>query len=217
MTSLNVETRIKKWQLYRNEIINEGILIDKIANDSAIAKRYKEVIDKLNPRILMNSDENRSLAKLISINENKMHEIKVLEKFTELIDDQRLFNVNKEITEWVSQYNNLSIINEKGNISEEWLNEDENYNEIYGVNTRIEMSSNKWAAFQFTSKDQLVKIDSLEKNENAKVIIDNLSTIRNHEEQISKFSKLLYVIPAIAGIFFLLLSIILLVIKIGEL
>lgn len=210
------ETRIKKWQVYRNEIINEGVLVNKIANESAITKRYKEIIDKLNPKILVNANIDQTMAKLISIDENKMFEVKELQKFVELIDDKKLITINDEIGEWLSKYNGLSVIDEKGNISQKWLSEDENYNDISTTQTRIEISANKWATFQFDGKDQLVKLDLLEKNDNTKVIMNSLSTIKSHEEKIAKFSQALYIIPAIASIFFLLVSVILLIIKIGE-
>lgn len=210
------ETRIKKWQVYRNEIINEGVLVNKIANESAITKRYKEIIDKLNPKILVNANIDQTMAKLISIDENKMLEVKELQKFVELIDDKKLITINDEIGEWLSKYNGLSVIDEKGNISQKWLSEDENYNDISTTQTRIEISANKWATFQFDGKDQLVKLDLLEKNDNTKVIMNSLSTIKSHEEKIAKFSQALYIIPAIASIFFLLVSVILLIIKIGE-
>jgi hypothetical protein len=41
--------------------------------------------------------DNRSLARLISIDENKLHEINALKKFIDLIDDQRLINIRTEI------------------------------------------------------------------------------------------------------------------------
>lgn len=211
-----IETRIKKWQFYRNEIINEGLLIDKISNDSAIAKRYKDIIDKLNPKILHGVSSNQKLVRLISIDDNKMSEVKSLQRFIDLIDDARLTNVNAEISEWLSKYNYFSVIDENGGISQQWLVEDENYNEISSVITRIEMSANKWATFQIESKDQLIKIDLLEKNDNTKVIIDSLSTIKPHEEKIGKFSQLLYVIPAITTVIFLLSVVVLLILKIGE-
>jgi hypothetical protein len=74
-------------------------LIDKISNESTISKRYKEIIDKLNPKILQGINSDRKLARLISIDENKKAEIKSLQKFIDLIDDQRLSNINVEITE----------------------------------------------------------------------------------------------------------------------
>lgn len=212
-----IETRIKKWHLYRNEIINEGILIDKVSNESAVTKHYKETIDRLNPKILNGISNNRKLARLISINNNEMLELKSLQKFIDLVDDKRLLSVNDEIIEWLSQHNNFSVLDGKENISQHWLAEDEDYNYISSIGTRIEICSNKWASFQLESKDQLVKIDSLEKNDNTKIILDGLMTIKPHEEKIGKFSQSLYIIPAVMSILFLLTAIILLVIKIGEL
>jgi hypothetical protein len=46
--------------------------------------------------------------------------------------------------------------------------------------------------------------------------MDGLSTIKPREEKIGKFSQLLYILPAVSSILFLLIAISLLVVKIGE-
>jgi hypothetical protein len=74
-------------------------LIDKIANESFIAKTYKTKIDKLNQRILANLQSDRSLSRLVSVDSNQLKEVNALKKFVDLIDDQKLTTVNSEIDE----------------------------------------------------------------------------------------------------------------------
>jgi hypothetical protein len=146
-----------------------------------------------------------------------LKEVNALKKFVDLIDDQKLTTVNSEIDEWSLKYKHLSILDENGNISQQWLNEDNNYNEISEIVSRIEISSNRWALFQFDSKNQLVKLDLLEKNNNTKIIMNDLSTIKPNEERISKFGQSIYIIATVASVIFLLASIALLIVKIGNL
>jgi hypothetical protein len=92
-----MQTRIERYRLYRNEIANESMLIDKIATTSTIIKNYKKTIDELSPRILANINDDKSLAKLISINNNKMLEVETLNEFMKLIEQNKMTDLMGEI------------------------------------------------------------------------------------------------------------------------
>jgi hypothetical protein len=94
-----METRLERYRLYRNEIINEGILLDRLVDETNISKQYKSKIDALDSHILANINENKSIAKLISINENEMNESKQMVNFMNLIDDARINNISMEVNE----------------------------------------------------------------------------------------------------------------------
>jgi hypothetical protein len=94
-----METRVERYRIYRNEIINEGLLLDRLVDETNISKRYKTKIDNLDRNILAEIDNSKSISKLISINENEMVESKQMLNFVNLIDDKKIKNISKEINE----------------------------------------------------------------------------------------------------------------------
>jgi hypothetical protein len=94
-----METRMERYRVYRNEITNEGMLIDRLVDESNISSQYRDKINALDPNILINLNIDKSLAKLISINTNEMKEANQMTHFMNLIDENRINNMNAEIIE----------------------------------------------------------------------------------------------------------------------
>jgi hypothetical protein len=94
-----METRIQRYAVYRKEIINEGMLLDKLSDDSITTKQLKERIDEISPKILADLRGGRSLAKLISVNTNDMNEINLVNKYMSLIESKRINDLTNEINE----------------------------------------------------------------------------------------------------------------------
>jgi hypothetical protein len=112
-----METRIERYRIYRNEILNEGVLLDRLVDETNVSKQYKQKIDTLDPNILANMNTNKSLAKLISVNQNEMNESKQMVSFINLIDEKRISTISSEITEWNNKHQTQPVIDSKGNIS----------------------------------------------------------------------------------------------------
>jgi hypothetical protein len=95
-----METRIEKYRFYRNEIINESLLLDKIVNESAIISEYKQRIDEISPKILANLKSNQSYIKLISINNSDEYKsLQAMESYMDLIEEKKLALLKSEIDE----------------------------------------------------------------------------------------------------------------------
>jgi hypothetical protein len=92
-----MQTRIERYRIYRNEIASESTLIDKITATSVVIQNYKKNIDSLSPHILANINDNKALAKLISINNNKMQELDMLNNFVNLIEQSKATTLMTEI------------------------------------------------------------------------------------------------------------------------
>ncbi|MDE6477089.1 MAG: hypothetical protein K2L48_02745 [Mycoplasmoidaceae bacterium] len=92
-------------------------MLDKLANESSVIKDYKLKIDELNPKILNDISTNSALSNLISIDLKKYSEIENLKEFSYLIDDQKLNISQKEIEEYLANSDFVSILDEKGKIS----------------------------------------------------------------------------------------------------
>ena len=166
-----METRLERYRIYRNEIINEGVLLDQLIDEANVSKQYKNKIDALDVNILANINEQKSLAKLISVNQNEMNESKQMTNYINLIDEKLIGSISSEINEWSSKHQTQPIIDAKGNISLKWLIEDPTYSQFKDNESKIKMQNASWTNFQANSQSQVAKINELSKlSDNANVI-----------------------------------------------
>ncbi len=210
-----MQTRIEKWKIYRQEILNDGLMLDKLANESSVIKDYKLKIDELNPKILNDISTNSALSNLISIDLKKYSEIENLKEFSYLIDDQKLNISQKEIEEYLANSDFVSILDEKGKISNKWLSEDKNFLQIIDYEKKLKNLSNTWTTFQIVSKDQIDKLDDLIKSKKIYEEFQNYRIEELDESQIvSKPFKTIYLISMITSLVMLVVLIIFLILQI---
>ncbi len=210
-----MQTRIEKWKLYRQEILNDGLMLDKLANESSVIQDYKLKIDELNPKILYDISTNSALSNLISIDLKKYSEIENLKEFSSLIDDQKLNTSSKEIEEYLSKSDFVSILDEKGKISNKWLSEDKNFLKIIDYEKKLKNLSNTWSTFQIVSKDQIDKLDDLIKSKKIYEEFQNYKIEELDESQIlSRPFKTVYLISMIISLVMLVVLVIFLVFQI---
>jgi hypothetical protein len=92
-----MQTRIEKYRVYRNEIVNESLLLDKIVSESAIINYYKQRIDAISPKILANLKNIQAYAKLISISNHEHKDLTMMSSYMNLIEDKKLHTFINEI------------------------------------------------------------------------------------------------------------------------
>ena len=109
-----MENRIEKWRLYRQEILNDGLMLDKLANESSTISKYKQKIDELNPKILKDMPQTETLANLISIDKKDYQDYESLKEFASLIDEQKIQTNINEIDKYVQNNDFVSILDEDG-------------------------------------------------------------------------------------------------------
>ncbi|MDR3163839.1 MAG: hypothetical protein LBT77_02110 [Mycoplasmataceae bacterium] len=190
-----METRIEKYRFYRNEIINESLLLDKIVNESAIISEYKQRIDEISPKILANLKSNQSYIKLISINNSDEYKsLQAMESYMDLIEEKKLALLKSEIDEWNSKSNNFMSLDSKGQISKKWLETDPNYSKYIVVKDNLENVKNEWSDFQITGKQNIEIFNQLTQNDGSNEILANIKTIVPHLEIKSKNKKNLYLV-----------------------
>lgn len=210
-----MQTRIEKWKLYRQEILNDGLMLDKLANESSVIKDYKLKIDELNPKILEDISTNSALSNLISIDIKKYSEIDNLKEFSNLIDDHKLNASYREIEEYLSKSDFVSILDEKGRISNKWLSKDKNFLKVIDYEKKLKNLSNTWSTFQIVSKDQIDKLDDLIKS---KKIYEEFQNYRIEEldetKILSRPFKTVYLISMIISLVMLVVLVIFLVFQI---
>ncbi len=210
-----MQTRIEKWKIYRQEILNDGLMLDKLANESSIIKDYKLKIDQLNSKILNGISTNSALSNLISIDLKKYSEIENLKEFSNLIDDQKLNVSQKEIEEYLANSNFVSILDEKGKISNKWLSEDKNFLQVIDYEKKLKNLSNTWTTFQIVSKDQIDKLDDLIKSRKIYEEFQNYRIEELDESKIvSKPFKTIYLISVITSLVMLIVLVVFLVLQI---
>jgi len=114
-----MQTRIQKWAEYRQQIINQGILLNQINDQSMIVKNYKAKIDSILPKILKGVDTEYSIYNLISVDHSDYQSSNDIKEFVTLIDNLKIEPLTKEINELNSLVNEQSILDDKNNISKE--------------------------------------------------------------------------------------------------
>lgn len=208
-----MENRIEKWRLYRQEILNDGLMLDKLANESSTISKYKQKIDELNPKILKDMPQTETLANLISIDKKDYQDYESLKEFASLIDEQKIQTNINEIDKYVQNNDFVSILDEDGKkISSNWLSDDKNLKSLLKTGKSLDNLSTTWNNFQSSSKDQLDRLNKLIQN---KKIYDEfqqykITPTKDEEEKQTPFKTLFFVTLGLS-IFFLIIMLILLV------
>ncbi|GHU47852.1 hypothetical protein FACS1894218_3220 [Bacilli bacterium] len=112
-----METRIHRYKIYRDEIANESTLISKVAVDSKAINNYRDRINHIDSTILENMNLDRSLLKLVSINQRSAKESETMVHFLNIIEEQKMSNIKEEITNTLAKYTYEPIMDSKGQIS----------------------------------------------------------------------------------------------------
>lgn len=209
-----METRIEKYKLYRQEILNDGLILDKLANESSTIKNYKLKIDELNPKILENTPTNSTISNLVSVDKKDYSEIDNLKDFSALIDEAKLSNSENEINEYANNNDFISVLDEAGNISNKWLSEDKNYIEIVENEKKLVGLSNTWTTFQVVSKDQSEKLDDLAKSKKTydEFLKYKITPLDDSKYQSKEYKKI-YLISLIVSLTLFLIMLVLLILK----
>ncbi len=205
---------MEKYRLYRQQILNDGLMLDKLANESSIIKSYTDKINELNPKILDESITNSTIANLISVNLKKYEEVEGLKDFSNLIDEQKIANNQTEIDENIASNNFVSILDSSGRISNDWLIQDKNYVQLNETENKLVHLSNTWTSFQITSKDQIDKLDELLKSKKIYEDFQKYQIIPLDENQVvTRQYKTVYITSLCVSLVLLLITIIFLVVK----
>jgi len=133
-------TRVEKYRLYREEINNEAFTIEEINKGRETIAKYKEIIYKINPAILPKEESVAARNPIIdetSATKNKDE----LEKMGLIIDKEELNKYYKKCNDFFSSYKSNSILNAEQEISQEWLLNDPNYQELCKIGNNIEQCS----------------------------------------------------------------------------
>ncbi len=208
-----MENRIEKWRLYRQEILNDGLMLDKLANESSTISKYKQKIDELNPKILKDMPQTETLANLISIDKKDYQDYESLKEFASLIDEQKIQTNINEIDKYVQNNDFVSILDEDGKkISSNWLSDDKNLKSLLKTGKSLDNLSTTWNNFQSSSKDQLDRLNKLIQN---KKIYDEfqqykITPTKDEEEKQTPFKTLFFVTLGLS-VFFLIIMLILLI------
>jgi hypothetical protein len=146
-----------------------------------------------------------------------MIESKQMVDFLNLIDEKKISDISVEINEWSSKHQIQPIIDSKGNISMKWLIEDLSYSQFKNNWDKIQIQNTSWAKFQVDSKSQISKINELSQLADNGNAIAELQTITTYSDNKKNYNKIIYIIPSMLSVLFLIAIIALLVIIITRL
>jgi hypothetical protein len=91
-----METRIQRYKIYREEILHDGFLIDKILKDSDLIKSYRKKIDDIEPKILLNLKFDNSLKKIISIDKSDKRFLDVIKSFSNIVNTKEFEKIEHD-------------------------------------------------------------------------------------------------------------------------
>lgn len=185
-----METRVQKYKLYREQIINESVFLDSIFNESQEIQKYKKRINNINDSILdnLNINSNKILNPVIINKNDQLVTCRNIIKISEIIYSENLNKIIQEINELNNSVYDDSIL-KKGKISENWMNQKNEYKTLKSFDKVINSTKEKWTNFQtnFYKKDNVDSdIDSA--TELIKKI--ELNSVQKIDEQmLKKYSK----------------------------
>jgi hypothetical protein len=140
-----------------------------------------------------------------------MKEANQMTHFMNLIDENRINNMNAEIIEWSTKYQPQPIIDQKGNINRKWLVEDSTYLKFSDNEKNLEFQNSSWAHFQSNSKNQITQINELSKIADNSNAVENIKSISAYSSTKKNYNKIIYIVPSILSFLSLLAIIVLLV------
>jgi hypothetical protein len=145
-----------------------------------------------------------------------MLEVETLNEFMKLIEQNKMTDLMGEIKDWANLHQPQLIIDDKGNISKKWLNEDSNYRLLENAQGQITNLGAKWASFQLTSKDQVNKLDQLSKDAANSVVFQNINSVTEFKTTKRSHNKIMYIVPSILSIILIIAMLTLVIIKVTE-
>jgi hypothetical protein len=145
-----------------------------------------------------------------------MLEVETLNEFMKLIEQNKMTDLMGEIKDWANLHQPHLIIDDKGNISKKWLNEDSNYRSLENAQEQITNLGAKWTNFQLTSKEQVNKLDQLSKDAGNSTVFQNINSVTEFKITKRSHNKIMYIVPSILSIILIIAMLTLVIIKVTE-
>lgn len=156
-------TRTARYAAYRKRIQSEELFIRSIQKLNEQADDYKRRIDAISPNILRDSESKKIDVKIYpftSKNEFDPSEFGKVKQFADKINNEKKNTNINQIGDFLAKRSQSSIIDSKGNISDNWKNNIENYSQLQKIGDDVELCQNTLVEFQTNSERLLNKVNA---------------------------------------------------------
>ena len=156
-------TRTARYAAYRKRIQSEELFIRSIQKLNEQADDYKRRIDAISPNILRDSESKKIDVKIYpftSKNEFDPSEFGKVKQFADKINNEKKNTIMNQIGDFLAKRSQSSIIDSKGNISDNWKNNIENYSQLQKIGDDVELCQNTLVEFQTNSERLLNKVNA---------------------------------------------------------
>ena len=156
-----MSTRTARYAAYRKRIQNEELFIKSIQNLNEQAEQYKRLINAISPNILIDSESKITDVKIYPFtkkNEFDPNEFSKVKEFADKINSEKKTTNINQIGDFLAKHTQSSIIDSKGNISDAWKNNIENYPQLQKINADVDKCQTTLIEFQTNSENLLHKV-----------------------------------------------------------
>ncbi|MDR2847177.1 MAG: hypothetical protein LBV22_02460 [Mycoplasmataceae bacterium] len=169
-------SRVERWKEHREEIAQSYSAINKLDEEISQLNSYKKQIDKINPGILKNIKIEHIVPTFVSINhKNNSHQENII-KTIDIINEEEL----KKLNEQIININNVvqeSIIDGNGNVSKEWLENQEGYKICKDLNKKIVVLQENLNEFAVITQKKLEKLEKSETTDFKKNYVEKITEL----------------------------------------
>lgn len=203
-----MQTRIERFKNYRDQIYNDGVLLNKIENDSNTITEYKKQINSISPSILKEIEQDNQIARVISIDNINKNDNEFINNILEFIHEKKINQAREEIKKIRNSQNYKMIVDNSGRVNEEWLKSSIGYNELKNYKTKINDASEAISNFEMNSITRNGNVEKLiNSGAKDKIIIEN-SVTKFSDNNTKRKSFALFLFPSILSLVSLVLIII---------
>ena len=207
-----MQTRTARYAAYRKRRQSEELFIRSIQHLNEQAENYKQQINAINPNILMDAQSNKADVKLYPFTSKHEFDPKEFSKVKEFADkintEKKNTNIN-QIGDFLAKQAKSSIIDNTGNISEDWKNNIENYQQLNKINEDVEKCQTNLVEFQTNSEKLLSRVNASVQETNNVSQIKDFAITKYVKTPENKKMKVVYLSILIALALFLVIAIIL--------
>ena len=205
-------SRTVRYAAYRKRIQSEELFIRSIQQLNEQAEDFKRQINAVSPNILMDVQSTKMDVKIYPFtkkNEFDPSEFSKVKEFADKINSEKKTTNINQIGDFLAKHTQSSIIDSKGNISDTWKSNIENYSHLQKINDDVKKCQVTLVEFQTNSERLLNKVNaSVAETENVSQIKDFAIT-KYSETPKSNKPKTFYFTILILLVIFLVIAVIL--------
>lgn len=178
-----LETRVKRYKTYRIKIKKESTLLEKKRADNDEMKVIEKKIRKINPNLIIKKKLFFPFELDNISNQGEYDYINELLILITQIEDSKYSNLISDSSLVEYELENIPTFDEKGEITNVWLNDDTPYKELIEIQSWISLMENNFSNIENETKKKLFIFKDVLYKMKSKEIVDlllkpNITTLK---------------------------------------